>query len=159
YDPTKFVPITIMTEIPNMVTVRPDLPVNSLKELIEYAKANPGKVTFASQGNGSTSHLSGQLLANLAGLEMVHVPYKGEGHALLDLVGGRVDMFDGNVSSVVKYAETKRVKMLAVDSAKRSFVAPDIPTTAESGLPGFEAIAWYALVAAPGTPPEIANKI
>ena len=159
YDPIKFVPITVMTQIPNMVTVRADFPANSLKELIEYAKANPGKVTFASQGNGSTSHLSGQLLANLAGLKMVHVPYKGEGPALLDLVGGRVDMFVGNVSAVVKYAESKKVKMLAVASAKRSFVAPDIPTAAEAGLPGFEAIAWYALVAAPGTPPEVAQKL
>ncbi|MGV3653119.1 MAG: Bug family tripartite tricarboxylate transporter substrate binding protein [Noviherbaspirillum sp.] len=159
YDPLKFVPITVMTQIPNMVTVRADLPVNSLKELIEYAKANPGKVTFASQGNGSTSHLSGQLLSNLAGLKMVHVPYKGEGPALLDLVAGRVDMFVGNVSAVVKYAEAKKVKMLAVASPKRSFVAPDIPTAAEAGLPGFEAIAWYALVAAPGTPPEVAQKL
>lgn len=159
FDPTKFVPIIAIAQVPNVITTRIDFPANTEKELIAYIKANPGRVTYASQGNGSTSHLTAQLLANLAGLKMVHVPYKGEGPALIDLIAGRVDLFVGNISAVVKFRDENKVKFIAVASQKRSLVAPDIPTAAEAGLPGFNASAWFALVAPPGTPANIAEDI
>ncbi|MEN3364645.1 MAG: hypothetical protein V7606_1919 [Burkholderiales bacterium] len=159
FDPTKFVPITTLAMIPNVIAARADFPAKSVKELIAYAKANPGKVTYGSQGNGSTSHLSGQMLANMGGIDLLHVPYKGEGPALTDLVAGRVDLFVGNISAVVKYKEEKRVKFFGVASAHRAKLAPDTPTAAEAGLPEFEASAWFALVAPPGTPDGITKKI
>ena len=159
FDPSKFVPIITIAQVPNVITARIDFPANTEKELIAYVKANPGKVTFASQGNGSTSHLTAQLLSNLAGLKMVHVPYKGEGPALIDLMAGRVDLFVGNISAVVKFRDEKKVKFIAVASQKRSLVAPDVPTAAEAGLPGFNASAWFALVAPPGTPTSITEDI
>ena len=159
YDPHKFVPVTLLAVIPNVITARTDFPANSVKELIAYAKANPGKVSYASQGNGSTSHLSGQMLANMAGAELLHVPYKGEGPALIDLMANRVDLFIGNISGVIKFRQDKKVKFLAMASPRRSVVAGDVPTAAEAGLPGFEAAAWFALMAPPGTAPALAQKI
>jgi len=159
YQPEKFVPVALLCKVPNMITARVGLPVNSLKDLIAYAKAHPGKVSYASQGNGSTSHLSGQLLSNMAGIDMVHIPYKGEGPALLDLVAGRVDLFIGNVSAVVKYKQDNKVKFFGVASDHRSPVASDTPTAAEAGLPGFETSAWFALAAPPNTPAAIAQKL
>src|SRR5580700_1121880 len=103
YDWTKFAPVTVLALVPNVITARIDLPANSVQELIAYAKANPGKVTFASQGNGSTSHLSAQMLATMAGIEMVHVPYKGEGPALIDLTASRVDIFIGSISAALRF--------------------------------------------------------
>jgi tripartite-type tricarboxylate transporter receptor subunit TctC len=158
YEPTKFVPITMLSMIPNVITARADFPASTLKELIAYAKANPGKVSYASQGNGSTSHLSGQMLANMGGVELIHIPYKGEGPALTDLVAGRVDLFIGNISAVLKFRQENKVKFFGLASKSRSTVSPDVPTVAEAGLPGFEASAWFALVAPPNTPPEIAQK-
>lgn len=159
YDAQRFVPVTLLAMIPNVITVRTDFPANSVKELIAYAKANPGKVSYASQGNGSTSHLSGQMLANMAAIELLHVPYKGEGPALIDLVANRVDLFIGNISGVIKFRQDKKVKFLAMASPGRSAVASDVPSAAEAGLPGFEASAWFALVAPPGTPVAIAQKL
>ena len=135
YDWTKFVPITVLALVPNVITARIDLPANSVQELIAYAKANPGKVTYASQGNGSTSHLSAQMLATMAGIEMVHVPYKGEGPALIDLTAGRVDIFIGNISAALRFEKARQLKFLGLASRTRSPVAPDVPTTAELGLP------------------------
>src|SRR3954464_377333 len=112
YDWSKFVPITILALTPNVITARKDLPADSAQELIAYAKANPGKVTYASQGNGSTSHLTAQMFATMAGVDMVHVPFRGEGPALIELMGGRVDLFFGNSASVLKYHESKQVKLL-----------------------------------------------
>ena len=145
--------------VPNVITARIDLPASSLKELIAYAKANPGKVTYASQGNGSTSHLSAQMLATMAGIEMVHVPYKGEGPALVDLTASRVDIFIGNISAALRFEKTRQAKFLGLASRTRSPVAPDVPTTAELGLPDLIAIAWFALVAPPGTPDAIVQKV
>jgi tripartite-type tricarboxylate transporter receptor subunit TctC len=158
YDGTKFVPIGVLALVPNVISARPDLPANTLKELIAYAKANPGKVTYASQGNGSTSHLSAQMLATMAGIELVHVPYKGEGPALVDLTAGRVDIFIGNISAALRFEKAKQAKFLGLASRTRSPVAPDVPTTAELGLPDLLASAWFALVAPPGTPDAIAQK-
>lgn len=159
YEPEKFVPISLMTTFANAIVVRADFPASNLKELISYAKGNKGKVSFASQGNGTTSHLSGELLATMADVELIHVPYKGEGPALIDLAGGRVDMFIGNLASVLTYVETGKARVLAVASTKRAAVMPEVPTSAEAGLPGFDVTAWYGIVAAPGTPGAIAQKL
>ncbi|HEX4327338.1 MAG TPA: tripartite tricarboxylate transporter substrate binding protein [Burkholderiales bacterium] len=159
YDPVKFVPVAMLASIPNVITARADFPANTLKELLAYAKAHPGKVTYGSQGNGSTSHLGGQMLANMGGVELVHVPYKGEGPALIDLVAGRVDLFLGNISAVVKFRQENKVKFLAVAAPVRAQTAPDVPTSAEAGLPGYEASAWFALVAPPGTPAALAQRL
>jgi tripartite-type tricarboxylate transporter receptor subunit TctC len=159
YDWTKFVPITVLALVPNAISARIDLSANSVKELIAYAKANPGKVTYASQGNGSTSHLSAQMLATMAGIEMVHIPYKGEGPALIDLTAGRVDIFVGNISAALRFEKARQLKFLAVASRTRSPVAPDVPTTAEIGLPDLVSSAWFALVVPPGTPDAIVQKI
>ena len=159
YDPAKFVPITVLALVPNVITARYDLPVSSVKELIAYAKANPGKVHYASQGNGSTSHLSASMLQTMAGLDLVHVPYKGEGPALIDIVAGRVDIFIGNLAAALKFHRSKRAKILAVASARRSPVLPDVPTAEEAGLPGFLTSAWFGLVAPPGTPAALVSHI
>ncbi|MGZ5907298.1 MAG: Bug family tripartite tricarboxylate transporter substrate binding protein [Reyranella sp.] len=159
YDWTKFVPITVLALVPNAISARADLPANSVQELIAYAKANPGKVTYASQGNGSTSHLSAQMLATMAGIDMVHIPYKGEGPALIDLTAGRVDIFVGNIAAALRFEAAKQLKFLGVASRTRSPVAPDVPTTAEIGLPDLVSSAWFALVVPPGTPDAIVQKI
>jgi tripartite-type tricarboxylate transporter receptor subunit TctC len=127
--------------------------------LIAYAKANPGKVTYASQGNGSTSHLAAQMLATMAGLSLVHVPYKGESPALLDLSAGRVDIFIGNLSAALRFERSKQLKFLGVASPTRSPVAPDVPSAPEIGLPGLVSSAWFGVVLPPGTPEAIADRI
>jgi tripartite-type tricarboxylate transporter receptor subunit TctC len=159
YDWSKFVPITVLAVVPNVITARVDLPADSAQQLIAYAKANPGKVTYASQGNGSTSHLSAQMFATMAGIEMVHVPYKGEGPALIDITAGRVDIFIGNIAAALRFERAKQVKFLGLASRRRSPVAPEVPTAAEIGLPDLLASAWFALVAPPGTPDAIVQKI
>jgi tripartite-type tricarboxylate transporter receptor subunit TctC len=159
FDPAKFTPVILLASIPNVITARADFPANSVKELIAYAKAHPGKVTYASQGNGSTSHLTGQMFATMTGVEMVHVPFKGEGPALTELLGGRVDLFLGNVSAVLKFREGKQVKLLGLAGAQRGFMAPDVPSAPEIGLPDFISSAWFAVVAPPGTAAAIAGKL
>jgi tripartite-type tricarboxylate transporter receptor subunit TctC len=159
YDWTKFVPITVLALTPNVITARKDLPANSAQELIAYAKANPGKVTYASQGNGSTSHLSAQMLAAQAGIQMVHVPYRGEGPALVDITAGRVDIFIGNISAALRFEKNGQVKFLGLAAKSRSPVAPHVPDAAEIGLPNLLASAWFGLVAPPGTPDAIVQKI
>jgi tripartite-type tricarboxylate transporter receptor subunit TctC len=159
YDPTRFVPITVLAVVPNVITARPAFPANTAQELIAYAKANPGKVFYASQGNGSTSHLGAQMFATMAGIEMVHVPYKGEGPALLDIIGGRVDIFIGNIAAALRFEQARQVKFLGLTSRTRSSVAPNVPDAVEIGLPDLVVSAWFALVAPPGTPDEIVQKI
>jgi tripartite-type tricarboxylate transporter receptor subunit TctC len=159
YDWAKFVPITVLALVPNVIMVRLDLPAGTAQELIAYAKANPGKVTYASQGNGSTSHLSAQRFATMTGVELVHIPYKGEGPALVDIVGGRVDMFIGNIAAALRFERARQLRFLGVASRSRSPVAPDTPAAAEIGLPDLISSAWFALVAPPGTPDAIVQKI
>jgi tripartite-type tricarboxylate transporter receptor subunit TctC len=159
YNWAKFVPITVLALAPNVITARKDLPANSADELVAYGKANPGKLTFASQGNGSTSHLSGQMFATMAGIEMVHVPYKGEGPALIDIVAGRVDLFFGTISAALRFERAGQVKFLGVASRTRSLVAPDVPAAPEFGFPSLLASAWFALVAPPGTADSLVRKI
>jgi tripartite-type tricarboxylate transporter receptor subunit TctC len=152
-------PVTVLALTPNVITARKDLPAATAQEFIAYARANPGKVTYASQGNGSTSHLSAQMLATQAGIDMLHVPYKGEGPALVDIAAGRVDIFVGNISAALRFAKGGQVKFLGLAAKKRSPVAPDVPSAAEIGLPDLIASAWFAVVAPPGTPDAIVQKI
>jgi tripartite-type tricarboxylate transporter receptor subunit TctC len=159
YDATKFAAITVLALVPNVITARKDLPANTAQELIAYAKANPGKVTYASQGNGSTSHLSAQMFATMAGLDLVHVPYKGEGPALVDITASRVDIFIGNIAAALRFQKAKEVKFLGVTAKTRSPVAPDTPDAAEIGLPDLIASAWFALAAPPGTSDALLQKI
>ncbi len=159
FDPARLTPVILMASVPNVITARPDLPANSIRELVAYAKANPGKVTYGSQGNGSTSHLTGQMFATMTGTELVHVPFKGEGPALTELLGGRIDLFMGNISAVLKFQQNKQVKFLGMATPRRGSMAPDVPTGVEAGLPDFISSAWFALAAPPGTPAAVANKL
>ncbi len=159
FEPAKFVPITVLAIVPNVITAKMDLPANSVKELVAYAKANPGKVAYASQGNGSTSHLSAQMFATMTGIELTHIPYKGEGPALVDIVAGRVDIFVGNIAAALRFQQAGKVKFLGVANKRRSPVAPDTPSAPEIGLPDFIASAWFAFVAPPGTPNTIVQQI
>jgi tripartite-type tricarboxylate transporter receptor subunit TctC len=159
YKPSEFVPITVVGSVPNVVIVRKELPVNSLKELIDYVKANPGKVTFGSQGNGATPHLTGMMFQGMTGTRMVHVPYRGENLVLNDMIGGHVDVFFGNIAAGGPPFRDGRVKILALAYTHRSPVLPDIPTTAEAGLPGLVSTGWFALAAPPKTPQPLVSEI
>jgi tripartite-type tricarboxylate transporter receptor subunit TctC len=159
YAPTQFTPITLLATIPNVLVVRKELPVTSIKELIAYGKANPGKLSYASQGAGSTAHLSASQLETQAGIKMVHVPYRGAQPALTDVIAGHVDMFfDTPTTSVPLYREGK-VKMLGVADTKRLNAVPEVPTISEAGLPGFRSITWFGLVAPPQTPAALADRL
>ena len=157
--PQEFVPITVVGSVPNVVIVRKELPVNSLKELIDYVKANPGKVTFGSQGNGATPHLTGMMFQGMTDTRMVHVPYRGENLVLNDMIGGHVDVFFGNIAAGGPPFRDGRVKILALADTHRSPMLPEIPTTAEAGLPGLVSTGWFALAAPPKTPPPLASEI
>jgi tripartite-type tricarboxylate transporter receptor subunit TctC len=159
YDPRQFVPVALLAKIPNVLAVRTSFPASSVRELIAYAKANPEKVTFASQGMGSTAHLSASQMEVLGGVKMVHVPYRGAQPALNDVVAGHVDLFfDTLVTSVPLYRGDK-LKLLGVASPERVSALPEIPTIAESGLPGFRSVTWFALIAPPGTPADLVERI
>jgi tripartite-type tricarboxylate transporter receptor subunit TctC len=153
------VPITVVGSVPNVVIVRKELPISSLKELIDYLKANPGKLSFASQGNGATPHLTGMMFQGMTGTQMVHVPYRGETLVLNDMIGGHVDVFFGNIAGAGPSYRDGRVKILALCDARRSPALPEIPTTAEAGLPGLVSTAWFALAAPPKTPPALVSAI
>ena len=159
YDWSKFVPVTVLAVVPNVITARLDLPANTAQELIALAKASPGKLTYASQGNGSTSHLSAQMLVTMTGIDLVHVPYKGEGPALIDIIAGRVDIFVGNIAAALRFQKAKQVKFLGLTARSRSPVAPEVPDAGEIGLPELLASAWFAIVAPPGTPDAVVQKI
>jgi tripartite-type tricarboxylate transporter receptor subunit TctC len=159
YVPAQFVPITLLATIPNILVVRKDLPAATLNALVAYAKANPGKLSYASQGAGSTAHLSASQLEVLAGIKMVHVPYRGAQPALTDVLAGHVDMFfDTLTTSVPLYRESK-VRLLAVADLERARAVPEIPTFSEAGLPGLRSITWFGLAAPPATPAVLADRI
>jgi tripartite-type tricarboxylate transporter receptor subunit TctC len=159
YDPDKLVPITLLATGPNVLDVRKDLPVNSVKELIAYAKANPGRLTYASQGVGSTAQLSSALLEQMAGIKMLHVPYRGALPALNDLIAGHVDMFIDSATTSVPLFRGGQLKILAVGSTKRVAALPEVPTMEEAGLAGFRSVTWFALAAPPGTPGPLVGRI
>jgi tripartite-type tricarboxylate transporter receptor subunit TctC len=160
YDPEKaFAPVTLLALFPNVVVVHPSFPVNSIAQLIEKIKAEPGKIAFASSGNGSAQHLAGELFRQRAGLDMVHVPYKGGGPALIDVMGGQVPLYFGNMASALPHVKNGKLKALAITGAKRSPAAPELPTVAESGMPGYQVYEWNAIFAPAGTPNAIVNRL
>ena len=159
YDSTKFEPITIMAEVPNVLDVSPNFPPRNVRELVAYAQANPDKVNFASQGNGSTSHLTAMMLQSMANIKMTHIAYKGTTPALTDIMGGQVDMFFDNLSSSLPFHKSGKLRILAVADTKRSPVLPDVPTVEEAGIKGFKAVTWFGIVAPPGTPQSVIQKL
>jgi tripartite-type tricarboxylate transporter receptor subunit TctC len=160
FNPLKdFEPISQLTQLAAMVVVRPGLPVNSMADLTRLLKANPGKYTFGSAGNGTTSHLAGEIYKSRAGVSAVHIPYRGGAQAMTDLIGGQVDYMIEVMPNAAPQAKAGRVKPLAVTTARRVAAWPDIPTIAESGIPGFDVSAWDAIVAPAGTPRAIVDRI
>jgi tripartite-type tricarboxylate transporter receptor subunit TctC len=160
YDPEKdFAPVSQVAVSPNMLVVHNAVPAKSVHELIELARAQPGELTFASGGSGSSPHLAGELLKSVAGLDIRHIPYKGVAAATPDLLGGRVMMMFSPISIVLPLARDGKLRALAVTSLKRSPAAPELPTIAESGYPGFEVTVWHGLLAPAGTPSAIITKL
>jgi tripartite-type tricarboxylate transporter receptor subunit TctC len=159
YDSTQFVPMTVIAAIANALLVHPKVTANSVSELIAYAKQNPGKLNYASQGSGTTSHLTAELFKSMAGgLQITHVPYKGTAPALADLLAGQVDLMFDNLGVSLPQVKSGKLKALAVASSKRFRGLPDVPALAET-LPGFEAVAWFGIVGPPKTPAAIAEKV
>jgi tripartite-type tricarboxylate transporter receptor subunit TctC len=152
-------PISLLCEYPNIMAVPITSPAHSVTDFIAYAKANPGKVTFASSGHGTSVHLSGELFKRMAGIEMMHVPYRGAGPALNDLIPGRVDVMFNNIGAVLPLIQSNKLRGLAVTTAKRTPAVPQLPPIAEVGVPGFDVSSWYALFAPAKTPPEIVRKM
>lgn len=160
YDPVKdFVAVTLIARVPNMLVVNNDVKAKDVAELIKLMKANPGKWNFASAGNGTSQHLSGELFKGMAGVDMQHIPYKGSPPALTDVMGGQVSMTFDNITTAWPLAKGGKLKALAVTTSKRSPVAPDVPTLAESGLPGYEVGSWQGVFAPAGTPPDIVKRL
>ena len=159
YDAMKdFAPITLVAITPNVLVVNPSLPVNSVRELIAYAKANPGKLAFGSGSNGSAGHLAGELFKADTGTDLLHVPFKGAAPAMQALLSGDIQLMFDNLASASAQVKAGKLKALAVTTARRSPLAPDLPTMAESGVPGFDISTWFGLLAPAGTPPEIVGR-
>ncbi|HSS29224.1 MAG TPA: tripartite tricarboxylate transporter substrate binding protein [Usitatibacter sp.] len=160
YDAQKdFIPVTQIASTPNVLVVNPSLPVNSVHEFVAYAKAHPGSLNFGSGSTGSAGHLAGELFKSMAGVEMTHVPYKGAAPAMTDLIGGRLQLMFDNLASSLVQIKAGKVRALAVTTAKRTELAPELPTIAESGLPGFDINTWFGLFVPAGTPPAIVERL
>jgi tripartite-type tricarboxylate transporter receptor subunit TctC len=160
YDPLRdFAPITLAVTGANVLVVHPNVPARALKELIALAKARPGQLSYASSGNGTTPHLSGELFKSMAGINIVHVPYRGAAQSVTDLMGGHVDMALVSLSSVVPQLKANRLRALAATSAQRSALMPALPTFAEAGLKGYEVLGWYGFLAPAGTPRDVVTKL
>ena len=154
-----FAPISMTVVVPNLLYSHPSLPVKTISELIAFARARPGQLNYASAGVGSTSHLAMALLLSMTGVKMLHVPYKGASQAAIDVMAGHLPLTFGNIMNALPHVHSGRVRALGVTSAKRVSAAPDIPAIAEAGLPGYEAVQWYGLLAPAGTPREIITKL
>jgi tripartite-type tricarboxylate transporter receptor subunit TctC len=154
-----FVPVTQLASTPNVLTVNPSLPVHTVREFIDYAKAHPGTLNFGSGSTGSAGHLAGELFKRMAGIEMTHVPYKGAAPAMQDLIAGQVQLMFDNLASALTQIKAGKVRALAVTTAKRTPLAPDLPTIAESGLPGFDINTWFGLFVPAKTPPAIVQRL
>jgi len=159
YDPTQLMPIAIMSHVPNVVLVRKDFPAKTVQELIAYAKANPGKINYASQGIGTTSHLTAELFQKITGTKMTHVPYKGTAPAVNDILAGNVDLFFNELASSIELHKSGRARILAVTVKQRVAALPNIPTLEEAGVSGCESDTWHALTAPPKTPEDIVAKL
>ena len=160
YDPIKsFSPISLIAEAPYLLLVNPTLPVNTTKELLALAKAENGKLTYASSGSGSGAHMAAELLISMTGIPMTHVPYKGGGPALSDVLAGHVKVLFAPAVSSLQYVQTGRLKALAITGDKRLSSLPNVPTIAESGVPGYDSTVWYAMLAPANTPREVVTRI
>jgi len=159
YDPYSLEPVVILATVPNVLVVRSEFSAKTMQDLIDYAKANPGKITYASQGNGSTAHLTAELFQSMAGIKMTHVPYKGSAPAEVDLMADVVDVMFDNLASALPAYSGKKVRILAVGSQQRAALVPDIPTVRELGLSDFQAVTWFAVVAPAKTPLAISTGI
>jgi tripartite-type tricarboxylate transporter receptor subunit TctC len=159
FRPSDLMPITVLATAPVVLDVRPDFPARTVQELIAYAKANPGKVTFASQGNGSTSHLTAILFEKLTGTKMVHVPYRGTAPALQDIMGNTVDLFFDNIGSSMSLHLGGKLRILGVCGTDRAPSLPNVPTVRESGVSDFASVTWFALMAPKGTPDAIIARL
>ena len=160
YDAARdFAPITLVAIVPNMLVVHPSVAAKSVAELVQLAKSKPGELNFASSSTGGSPHLSGEMFKQMTGANIVHVPYKGSAPAVTDLLGGQVSMMFDNMPSVLPHVKAGKLRALGVTSARRSPAAPDIPTIAESGVPGYEVDSWFGILAPAGTPKEIVAKL
>ena len=158
FDPLKFIPIAVMGAVPNALLTNKNFPANSVAEAVAYAKANPGKVLSATQGNGTTSHLTSEMFQMMAGVKVTHIPYKGAAPALTDVVGGTAHILFDNLGVSLQQVQAGNLKLLGVATPKRMPTLPNVPTIAET-LPGFEATAWFAIVAPPGTPKNVVARL
>ena len=160
FDPIKdFAPLTRVALVPNLLVANPGQPFKNVKELVAYAKANPGKVTFGSSGSGSSIHLSGEMFQQMAGVEMQHIPYKGSSPAVTDLLGGQIAVMFDNMPSAIGHVKAGKLRPLAVTTPKRSPALPDVPTIAEAGVPGYAATSWFGLLAPANTPAPVLAKL
>jgi tripartite-type tricarboxylate transporter receptor subunit TctC len=160
FDPLRdFAPVTILAGVPNLLVVHPSLPARNVKELIALAKSKPDQLNYASTGAGQSTHLSMELFKNMAGVKIVHVPYKGSAPAVTDLLGGHVPMMFDNMPSALPHVKGGKLRALGVSTSKRSATAPDVPTVAESGLPGFDVTVWFAVLAPAATPRDIVTRL
>ena len=160
WDPIRdFAPVGMMTVAPQVITINPKLPINNVKELIAYAKKNPGKLNYASAGSGSIQHIAGELFKQQTGTFITHIPYRGSGPAVQDLMGGQVDLFITTPAGVVSQIQAGRLRGLAVTGKKRLSALPQMPTTDEAGLPNYEVDSWFAMYAPAGTNPEIVQRL
>jgi tripartite-type tricarboxylate transporter receptor subunit TctC len=159
FDPARFTPVAVMTTIPNTLTVRADFPAKTVQEFIAYARANPGKVSYASQGNGTTSHLTAVMFEQATGTKLLHVPYRGTAPAINDLMGGHVDAFFNELATSMELHKAGKARILAVTTAARVPELPDVPTLQEAGLSGFMSDTWNAISAPPKTPAPIVAKL
>ncbi|AEC18740.1 hypothetical protein PT7_0200 [Pusillimonas sp. T7-7] len=154
-----FKPVALAVRVPNVLVVNPKVPAKSVKELVEYAKANPGKLNFASSGSGTSIHMAGELFKQSADIDVVHIPYKGSAPAMADLLGGQVDYMFDNMPSAWPHVEAGSLRALAVTTADRSKTALDLPTMQESGFPSFDVSSWFGVIVPKGTPDDIVNKL
>ena len=160
YDPVAdFAPISLLAAVPNIISVHPSVPVNSLAELVALAKSQPGKLSYASSGNGTSTHLAAELFKAAAGIDMLHIPYKGSAPAVGDVIAGQVPVLVDSVSSSTTHVKAGKLKALAATSPKRLAVLPELPTVAESGYPGFQSSAWVGLLAPAGTPRPVIERL
>jgi tripartite-type tricarboxylate transporter receptor subunit TctC len=160
FDPVRdFAPITILAEVPNILEVHPALPVKNVKELIALAKSKPGQINYASTGAGQSTHLSMELFKSMAHIDINHIPYKGSAPALVDLIGGQVSVMFDNMPTSLPHVKAGKLRALAVSTVRRSFALPQLPTVAESGLPGFEVSVWFSVLAPAATPRDIVQKL
>lgn len=156
---TDFAPVSLMAQYPFILTTHPSVPAKTVREFIALAKKRPGELSYASSGNGSGPHLGFELFKSMAGINVVHIPYKGAGPANTELISGQVQAFFNNILAGKPHIQSGRLRVIAATSAKRSQAMPEIPTFAESGVPGFDVTGWYALLAPAGTPAAIVNKV